>query len=110
MCSLKGLRSQILSDTRRRFLLRRVSFSKDQYRPFTPWASYTLLPNDISAVVTFAFGCGDLVPSMSQACYAGPVARHGNGNIGVYVGFCGGGLVSHTRWQGVPKIVVYEDE
>ena len=30
---------------------------------------------------------GALVPFMSQAWYVGPVARHGSGDCGVYVGF-----------------------
>lgn len=72
-------------------LFRRASFSEDQY-PITTWASYALLPSGIPAVVAFACGCGALVPFMSQAWYVGPVARHGSGDVGVYVGFVVGAI------------------
>ncbi|KAG2092522.1 cytosine-purine permease [Suillus discolor] len=72
-------------------LFRRASFSEDQY-PIATWASYTLLPSGIPAVVAFACGCGALVPFMSQAWYVGPVARHGSGDVGVYVGFVVGAI------------------
>lgn len=72
-------------------LFRRASFSEDQY-PITTWASHTLLPSGIPAVVAFVCACGALVPFMSQAWYAGPVARHGSGDVGVYVGFVVGAI------------------
>ncbi|KAG1815189.1 permease for cytosine/purines, uracil, thiamine, allantoin-domain-containing protein [Suillus subaureus] len=72
-------------------LFRRASFSEDQY-PITTWASYTLLPSGIPAVVAFACACGALVPFMSQAWYVGPVARHGSGDVGVFVGFVVGAI------------------
>ncbi|KAG1729734.1 permease for cytosine/purines, uracil, thiamine, allantoin-domain-containing protein [Suillus lakei] len=51
-------------------LFRRASFSEDQY-PITTWASYTLLPSGIPAVVAFVCACGALVPFMSQAWVCG---------------------------------------
>ncbi|KAG1868501.1 hypothetical protein F4604DRAFT_913925 [Suillus subluteus] len=56
------------------------------------WASYTLLPNSIPVVMAFMCACGALVPFMSQAWYVGPVARHGSGDIGVFVGFVVGAI------------------
>ncbi|KAG0707997.1 cytosine-purine permease [Suillus ampliporus] len=73
-------------------LFRRASFSEDQY-PIATWASYALLPNGIPAVVAFVCACGALVPFMSQAWYVGPVARHGSGDVGVYVGFVVGAII-----------------
>ncbi|KAG2068859.1 hypothetical protein BDR04DRAFT_1102605 [Suillus decipiens] len=73
-------------------LFRRASFSEDQY-PITTWNSYTLLPSGIPAVVAFACACGALVPFMSQAWYVGVVARHGSGDVGVFVGFVVGAIV-----------------
>lgn len=83
-------------------LFRRASFSEDQY-PITTWASYTLLPSGIPAVVAFACGCGALVPFMSQAWYVGPVARHGSGDVGVYVGFVVG-AITYALARGFEKL------
>ncbi|KAG1779466.1 purine-cytosine permease [Suillus placidus] len=83
-------------------LFRRASFSEDQY-PITTWASYTLLPSGIPAVVAFACGCGALVPFMSQAWYVGPVARHGSGDVGVYVGFVVG-AIAYALARGFEKL------
>ncbi|KAG1729730.1 cytosine-purine permease [Suillus lakei] len=73
-------------------LFRRASFSEDRY-PITTWASYTLLPSGIPAVVAFVCACGALVPFMSQAWYVGPVARQGSGDVGIFVGFVVGTIV-----------------
>jgi len=73
-------------------LFRKASFTEHQY-PITTWNSYVLLPNGIPAVVAFVCACGALIPFMSQAWYVGPVAKHGSGDVGVYVGFVVGAIV-----------------
>ncbi|KAG2068860.1 hypothetical protein BDR04DRAFT_1232547 [Suillus decipiens] len=83
-------------------LFRRASFSEDQY-PITTWNSYTLLPSGIPAVVAFACACGALVPFMSQAWYVGVVARHGSGDVGVFVGFVVG-AITHALARGFEKL------
>jgi len=82
-------------------LFRRASFSEDQY-PITTWDSYTLLPSGIPAVVAFVCACGALVPFMSQAWYVGPVARHGSGDVGVFVGFVVG-AIAYALARGLEK-------
>ncbi|KAG2132701.1 permease for cytosine/purines, uracil, thiamine, allantoin-domain-containing protein [Suillus bovinus] len=83
-------------------LFRRASFSEDEY-PIATWASRTLLPSSIPAVVAFVCGCGALVPFMSQAWYVGPVAKRGSGDVGMYVGFVVG-AITYALARGFEKL------
>ncbi|KAH7920122.1 hypothetical protein BV22DRAFT_1133321 [Leucogyrophana mollusca] len=73
-------------------LFRRASFTEAAY-PVTSWATPSLLPSGIPAMLAFLCGCGALVPFMSQAFYVGPIAHMGTGDIGIYVGFVVAGIV-----------------
>ncbi|KAL4068575.1 hypothetical protein V8B97DRAFT_1973479 [Scleroderma yunnanense] len=73
-------------------LFRGGSFTEEAY-PISMWDSARLLPSGIPAVLAFLCAFGTLVLFMSQAWYAGPVARHGSGDCGVYVGFIVAGVI-----------------
>ncbi|KAH7920126.1 hypothetical protein BV22DRAFT_1040204 [Leucogyrophana mollusca] len=90
-------------------LFRRASFTEAAY-PVTSWATPSLLPSGIPAMLAFLCGCGALVPFMSQAFYVGPIAHMGTGDIGIYVGFVVAGIVytvlrGTEKWWG-PKLKV----
>lgn len=67
-------------------LFRGASFSETAY-PIAAWDAPGLLPRSMPAVLAFICACCAVVPFMSQAWYAGPVAQAGSGDCGIYVAF-----------------------
>ncbi|KAI0777208.1 cytosine-purine permease [Trametes elegans] len=70
-------------------LVEHFVFRKNEWARYdlSQWCKPRELPLGIAALFAFLCACGIIVPCMSQAWYAGPIANAGTGDIGVLVGF-----------------------
>ncbi|EIW74322.1 hypothetical protein CONPUDRAFT_132980 [Coniophora puteana RWD-64-598 SS2] len=80
------------------FLYRRAFTEAAYSTPTRAWASSSLLPSSIPALVAFACAVGVLVLFMSQVWWEGPVAQRGTGDLGIYaMGVVAGGVYAVLR-------------
>lgn len=91
-------------------LVEHIVFRRNQFSLYSAadWNQPTRLPFGGAGIAALLAAFGLIVLGMAQKWYTGPIARAGTGDIGVALGFFGGGILYaafRSLERGIPIVV-----